>query len=174
MTNAAIVEWCALGAGPCWTRGEWITLWASFGGVFIAFLLGVATQFLSQRRKSKNAVRFLDVTLRNSIEAISFFDNEYRKFGDEDQIGNGFGGLGHAAAAIKWASAHPGEFEPSFFIRLLKIQQRVIGAGEVGPSQFAWQQFILDASTYLSRTVPPVASDIRFLLQIPEADEEEE
>ena len=166
MDGSVIIELCAFGFEPCWTRGEWITLWSSFAGVLAAFLLGSLSQFLVKRRREKAASKFLKKTLLKSLEAISFFDNEYRKIGNDDQIGHGFGGLGHASAAVKWAVAHPEKFDPDFFLRLLKIEDRVIASGYIGPAKFAGTNFIIDASTHLSRKVPPVASDIRFLLAL--------
>lgn len=164
MDGLEIIELCAFGFQPCWTRGEWITLWSSFGGVLVAFLLGSLSQVLVKRQREKAASIFLRKTLLKSLDAISFFDNEYRRIGNDDQIGYGFGGLGHAAAAVKWAVGHPEKFDPDFFLGLLKIEDRVIASGCIGPAKFAGTNFTIDASTYLSRTVPPVASDIRFLL----------
>lgn len=166
MGGSEIIELCAFGFEPCWTRGEWITLWSSFGGVLVAFLLGFLSQVLIKRRREKAASNFLRKTLLKSLDAISFFDNEYPRIGNDDQIGHGFGGLGHAAAAVQWAVSHPEKFDPDFFLRLLKIRDRVIASSDIGPAKFAGTNFIVDASTHLSRTVPPVASDIRFLLTL--------
>jgi hypothetical protein len=167
MNGNEIAEWCALSLGPCWSRGEWIAVWSSFGGVAVAFALGALSQVMAKSRDKKSAIRFLERTLLQSFEAISFFDNEYLKVGDEIQIGRAFGGLGHAAAAIKWAAAHPEKLEPDFFLSVLKVQDRVILGGRVGPSQFSGSNFALEASSHLHRTVVQVASDIRFLLRLP-------
>ena len=164
MDGSEIIEWCALGLSPCWTRGEWITLWSSFAGVLIAYLLGALSQSLTKRSREKAASRFLTNTLLDSLEAISHFDNDISKFGTEEEIYRGFGGLSHAAAAIKWAAEHPEKFHPDFFLRLLKIENRVVTSGHIGVAGFAGPNFIFDASKYLSQTVPAVASDIRFLL----------
>lgn len=168
MNELTNIEWCAVGFGPCWTREEWIALWASFGGVFVAFLLGAASQTVSENRKSNAALRFFRDALLKSMDAMSFFDGEYRKFGTEDQIARGFGSLAHAAAVITWASKYPEKFELELFLRILMVERRISGAGQVAPSIFAGSNFICDASGHLSNIVPQIAADIRFLLELPE------
>lgn len=139
------VEWCALGLGPCWSREEWIALWSGFGGVLLAFLLGVVTQTLSERRRSRAALIFLETALRKSMSAMSHFDEEYRKFGSDEQIALGFGGLAHASGAISWASAHPEKFAPNFFLRLLLVKEDITDANELGPANFSGPNFQIDA-----------------------------
>lgn len=162
------IEWCALGISPCWTRAEWIGLWSSFGGVLIAFALGSFAQAHARKREKRAATHFLTKTLKESLEAISFFvDNEsFQKTKDEYIINRAFGGLGHAASAVRWAIAHPEKFEPTLFLRLMKIEDRVISGGKIGPATFNDTAFGIDASTHLNKTATRVASDIRFLLQL--------
>jgi hypothetical protein len=168
MNDSEIMEWCAFGFGPCWTRADWIALWASFGGVLVAFLLGVVTQICLERRRSKAALVFLERSLRRGIEVISHFGGTWRVFGNEDQIERCFGGLAEIAASVKWASTQPEKFAPEFFVRLLMVGKRLGESADVGPKSFEGPKFVDNASTFLSGIVPAILSDIRFLLEIPE------
>lgn len=162
------LEWCAWPLGPCWTRNEWISVWSSFGGVLIAFILGIAFNAVSQRRQSQRANAFLHSALIKAMEAMRFFDGDVRRIGDEATVAKGFGALSHSAAAVRWAEAHPQYFEPDLFMRLLMVELLITDSAIPGPSSFAGDRFLVDASTYLSAKVPAVASASRFILNIRE------
>ena len=170
MTSPTEPYWTDAIFGLTLSAGNWLSLWSTFLGVIIAFLIGAWWQRRTDRMRIRSADEFLTHQLKKCLICFDPFDQDFRPIRDEPLLEKAFGALSQADASVRWAIAHPEHFKASTYTRLLLVRQRLEEAAKLSPSTFARiedGELVMDqvaASTELWKAIRPVAGDIRYLL----------
>lgn len=121
------IEYCALGAAPCWTRAEWISLWSGIVGAAAAFLLATAYQAMKRVRDAKTARRNWTIALMDLSRKLNpFFEGSV----DDPQwkaspieLREAAFAITKARAALNWSIGHPEYFKFDQWAELQEAQQ---------------------------------------------------
>lgn len=95
-----VIQYCALGIGPCLSEGDWVAVWSGLIGAAAAFGLSVAYQAWRQRIDTRQARRNLAAIL---LELRS----QFRRPREILDIEGASFAVTAARAALGWSMAHP-------------------------------------------------------------------